>query len=78
VTPRVKIEVQKVCQKNEGNLTHFLVEVLMFWLFAFCHFINSQMDWNSFSQAGAEHNSALQRAILALVMPTYKRHFAPG
>ena len=28
--------------------------------------------------AGAERSSALQRAILALVMPTPKRHFAPG
>jgi len=28
--------------------------------------------------AGAERSSALQRAILALVMPTHKRHFAPG
>ncbi|MGB7593729.1 MAG: hypothetical protein WBO19_21065, partial [Terriglobia bacterium] len=28
--------------------------------------------------AGAEHTSALQRAILALVMPTHKRHFARG
>jgi len=28
--------------------------------------------------AGAERNSALQRAILALLMPTHKRHFAPG
>jgi len=28
--------------------------------------------------AGAERRSALQRAILALVMPTHKRHFAPG
>ena len=30
------------------------------------------------SLAGAERSSALQRAILALVMPTHKRHFAPG
>jgi hypothetical protein len=28
--------------------------------------------------AGAERSSALQRAILALVMPTHQRHFAPG
>ena len=28
--------------------------------------------------AGAERSSALQRAILALVMPVPKRHFAPG
>ena len=28
--------------------------------------------------AGAEHSSALQRAVLALVMPTRKRHFARG
>jgi hypothetical protein len=28
--------------------------------------------------AGAERSSALQRAILALVIPTSKRHFAPG
>jgi hypothetical protein len=28
--------------------------------------------------AGAERRSALQGAILALVMPTHKRHFAPG
>ena len=28
--------------------------------------------------AGAERSSALQRAMLTLVMPTYKRHFAPG
>jgi hypothetical protein len=28
--------------------------------------------------AGAERSSALQRAILALVMPTHKRHFARG
>jgi hypothetical protein len=27
--------------------------------------------------AGAERSSALQRAILALGMPTHKRHFAP-
>ena len=29
-------------------------------------------------RAGAERSSALQRAILALVMPTHKRHFARG
>ena len=28
--------------------------------------------------AGAEHGSTLQRAILALVMPTSKLHFAPA
>jgi hypothetical protein len=28
--------------------------------------------------AGAEGNSALQRAILALILPTHKRHIAPG
>ncbi|MBZ5671415.1 MAG: hypothetical protein LAO04_17000 [Acidobacteriia bacterium] len=28
--------------------------------------------------AGAERSSALQRVMLALVMPTHKRHFAPG
>jgi hypothetical protein len=32
----------------------------------------------SSSLAGAERSSALQRAILALAMPTRKRHFAPG
>jgi hypothetical protein len=31
-----------------------------------------------FSPAGAERSSALQRVILALLMPTPKRHFAPG
>jgi hypothetical protein len=28
--------------------------------------------------AGAERSSALQHAILVLVMPTHQRHFAPG
>ena len=36
------------------------------------------MTDNGFSMAGAERSSALQLAILALVMPTSKRHFAPG
>ena len=39
------------------------------------------MRFSSFLEkalAGAERSSALQRAILALVMPTHKRHFAPG
>jgi hypothetical protein len=31
-----------------------------------------------FPLAGAERSSALQHAILARVMPTSKRHFAPG
>jgi len=36
------------------------------------------MEVQSFSRAGAERRSALQRAILGLVMPTHQRHFAPG
>jgi hypothetical protein len=30
------------------------------------------------SLPGAEGSSALERAVLALVMPTHKRHFARG
>jgi hypothetical protein len=32
----------------------------------------------SYSLAGAERSSALQRALLGLLMPTHKRHFARG
>ena len=36
------------------------------------------LDGEPLSLAGAERRSALQRAILALGMPTHKRRFAPG
>ena len=39
---------------------------------------NEPVELVAFPLAGAERSSALQRAILALVMPTHKRHFARG
>ena len=39
---------------------------------------NEPVELVAFPLAGAERSSALQRAILALVIPTHKRHFVPG
>jgi len=35
-------------------------------------------EWGLLSRAGAERSYALRRAVLALVTPTHKRHFARG
>jgi len=35
-------------------------------------------EWGLLPRAGAERSSALQRAVLSLVTPTHKRHFARG